>query len=83
MGYRALCHDRLPLPEHVAWTRDVQAALRPWAVDAAPPNFLAEDEADRLRRFYGDDKYERLVALKDAYDPGNVFALNQNIPPSR
>jgi DNA-binding SARP family transcriptional activator len=25
----------------------------------------------------------RLVALKDAFDPTNVFRLNQNIPPSR
>ena len=32
----------------------------------------------------GDGEYEtaRLVALKDAYDPGNVFQLNQNVAPS-
>jgi FAD/FMN-containing dehydrogenase len=68
---------------HLAWAREVMQAMRPWAVGVAPANFIELDEpAARLRAYYGDDKYARLVALKDAYDPANVFALNQNIPPS-
>ena len=31
---------------------------------------------------YGEETYRRLVALKDKYDPTNVFRLNQNIVPS-
>jgi FAD/FMN-containing dehydrogenase len=69
--------------EHIAWARGVMDAMRPWTADAAPPNFIGADEGtERLRRSYGEEKFRRLVALKDAYDPGNVFALNQNIPPS-
>jgi hypothetical protein len=36
-----------------------------------------------VRDAYGAPVHERLVALKDRYDPGNLFRLNQNIKPSR
>jgi hypothetical protein len=42
-----------------------------------PLNFT--HEADYVRDAYGDAKYARLVALKDACDPANLFRLNQNI----
>jgi FAD/FMN-containing dehydrogenase len=57
--------------------------MRPWGTDKAPPNFISSDDrAGRLRSSFGEEKFARLVALKDAYDPENVFALNQNIAPS-
>jgi FAD/FMN-containing dehydrogenase len=70
--------------EHeVAWAREFMETMRPWGVDKAPANFVSSDDrAGRLRTSYGDEKFERLVALKDKYDPHNVFALNPNIPPS-
>ena len=42
-------------------------------------NFLGD--ADAGRSSYGDETYARLVALKNEYDPTNVFRLNQNIDP--
>jgi FAD/FMN-containing dehydrogenase len=38
---------------------------------------------DRVRTAVGDRKYERLQAIKDRYDPDNLFHLNQNIQPRR
>jgi FAD/FMN-containing dehydrogenase len=65
----------------IAATRAFAAAMRPFATGAAYLNFTPE--ADRVRDAYGDAKYARLVALKDRYDPANLFRLNHNIRPSR
>ncbi|MFB7512376.1 FAD-binding oxidoreductase [Streptomyces sp. NPDC056144] len=67
---------------HIDWTRSFHETMRPWSTGTSVPNFIAGDEGARLRASYGPEKYARLVELKDRYDPGNVFALNQNIPPT-
>ena len=66
-----------------AWARSFVQTLRPWTTGKSLPNFISADDGHaRLRASYGEDKFERLVALKNEYDPENVFALNQNIPPT-
>jgi FAD/FMN-containing dehydrogenase len=69
---------------NVAWTRGFADAMRPFGVDGeAFPNFIETDgNSARLRQSYGEDKYERLVELKNEWDPENVFRLNQNIAPA-
>ncbi len=64
----------------IAANRAVCDAMRPFATGGAYLNFTLED---RVRDAYGAAKYQRLVALKDRYDPENVFQLNQNVQPSR
>lgn len=49
------------------------------AIPPSPDLVLGED---RVRDAYGPEKHERLVALKDKYDPENLFRLNHNIKPS-
>jgi FAD/FMN-containing dehydrogenase len=64
-----------------AWTDSFAAALAPYGHGAAHPNYESVDAGDRVRRFYGERTFERLVAVKERWDPQNVFALNQNIRP--
>ncbi len=45
-------------------------------------NVLGDDGEAGIRRAYSEEKLARLTAVKDAYDPENVFHLNQNIRPS-
>jgi FAD/FMN-containing dehydrogenase len=61
-------------------TRAFCEAMRPFATGGAYLNFTPED---RVRDAYGAEKYARLVAVKDRYDPDNLFQLNQNIKPGR
>jgi hypothetical protein len=59
-------------------------SLRPWDTGAALPNFLGADtQPHQVRAAYSDADYERLRAIKAAYDPLNLFRINHNIPPTK
>ena len=64
-----------------AWARDAMADAQPYATTGRYVNDVVETGVDVVRSVYGDAKYDRLVALKRAWDPDNVFRLNQNIKP--
>jgi FAD/FMN-containing dehydrogenase len=61
--------------------RRTAAALLPFA-SGQYVNTLSDEGAEGVRRAYPPDKLARLTALKDNYDPENVFHLNHNIRPS-
>jgi FAD/FMN-containing dehydrogenase len=67
--------------EAVDWAHGLHGALAPALTGGAYINFLSAEGQERVRAAYG-PAYQRLVALKDEYDPTNVFRLNQNVPPS-
>ena len=68
--------------EHISWTRDFSRALQPFSTGQKYLNFLGDADNARVRAAYGETNYERLVALKNKYDPANLFRVNQNIKPS-
>jgi FAD/FMN-containing dehydrogenase len=68
--------------EAVDWAQETYTALGPALTGSTYVNFLSDEGSERVRAAYGPETYRRLVALKDKYDPSNVFHLNQNIQPS-
>ena len=67
--------------KQVTWTREFWAELEPFATAGVYVNHIAGDEPERVRAAYGPN-YDKLVSLKNKYDPTNLFRLNANIKPS-
>ncbi|MFD1825224.1 MULTISPECIES: FAD-binding oxidoreductase [Mumia] len=67
--------------EQMAAARAAAARLEPYA-SGVYVNVLGDEGATGVRRAYLPATLARLTALKDTYDPDNVFHLNANIPPS-
>jgi FAD/FMN-containing dehydrogenase len=65
----------------IGWVRDFSEVMRPYETGGVYLNFTLED--DKVRNAFGEESYEKLVALKDKYDPENLFQHNQNIKPSK
>jgi FAD/FMN-containing dehydrogenase len=69
---------------NIAWTRAFWERMKPHSAGGRIYlNFpgLGEDGEDLVRRSYGDN-FDRLTAIKQKYDPLNVFRFNQNIKPT-
>ncbi len=64
-----------------SWTKQYWEAVHPYSTRGAYVNFMMDEGEDRIKATYG-DKYEKLVKIKNKYDPGNLFRVNQNIKPS-
>ena len=67
--------------KNIAWVRDYADALRPHSSAGGYVNFLDADDAEHIADNYG-STYQRLRQVKKAYDPGNLFHVNQNIKPA-
>jgi FAD/FMN-containing dehydrogenase len=68
-------------PRRAAWVTDLADALRQ-SDEGAYVNFLVDEGPERVRAAYPGPTWDRLRAIKAGYDPGNLFHLNQNIPPA-
>ena len=65
---------------NIAWVRAYHEAIRPHSLEGGYINFMNDDDQGRIKDNYKGN-YERLVKVKRAYDPDNLFHLNQNIKP--
>jgi FAD/FMN-containing dehydrogenase len=67
--------------KQIAWVRNVASNLQPYAQKGTYLNYLMDEGGKRVEESFG-PQYERMVALKNKYDPTNFFRLNQNIKPT-
>jgi hypothetical protein len=70
------------------WSARCPTCIVQSSLDAGNPHssgvyahFISDEGAAGVQDAYG-DRLKRLTALKDEYDPTNLFRMNANIPPS-
>ncbi len=64
-----------------AWAKDYWQALHPHSMGGAYVNFMMEEGPERVQATYRDN-HARLTAIKQRYDPTNLFRVNQNVKPA-
>ena len=69
-----------------AFARNAYTLMQPFGEHGQYANFLGaetgQDIIEAAREVYGPNTYDRLVALKNRFDPHNLFRLNHNIVPT-
>jgi FAD/FMN-containing dehydrogenase len=81
-----VCLDPAETENCVRWAREFWEAMQRFSTGGVYVNYLGrevDEGPERIRAAYGPEKYARLVALKNKYDPANLFRLNQNIKPTQ
>jgi FAD/FMN-containing dehydrogenase len=67
---------------NMGWARALWSAMRPFLANAVYVNYTSDQGAETIRDAYPPAVRERLVALKNQYDPTNLFRMNHNILPT-
>jgi len=73
--------DHADTEKGIQWSRECWEAVQAFVERSNYVNDLGEEGEQRVREAYG-PSFERLLALKNKYDPTNFFRLNQNIKPT-
>jgi FAD/FMN-containing dehydrogenase len=68
---------------HLDLVRRYSDAMGRFSTGGVYLNFEPDEGEQKVRAGYGNAKYEKLVALKEKWDPENLFRVNQNIRPRR
>ncbi|WP_265111207.1 FAD-binding protein [Halosolutus halophilus] len=84
LSFDSTWEDPAKSEEMVDWTREAWADMHRFSDGSLYLNFpgFSEEGEELVRAAHGREIHERLVALKDEYDPENLFRLNQNVTPS-
>ena len=74
--------DPAETEKNIRWIRECWEGLKPFLIAGAYGNYVTDEGEAVAREAYGCN-YDRLVALKNKYDPTNFFRMNHNITPSQ
>jgi FAD/FMN-containing dehydrogenase len=61
------------------WAADLHKAVQPFATGRVYANFVGNEGAERIRAIYSETVLQRLIRVKQNYDPDNFFRMNQNL----
>ena len=83
MGHPIACWATPEETDHeMDWVRQFSAAVAPATTGTTYLNFEPGTTIADVKSGFSEEKYQRLVALKDVWDPTNLFRANHNIAPS-
>jgi FAD/FMN-containing dehydrogenase len=86
-SHRASPYDLVIMPmwsdpaeseKHIQWADELWRKMQPFSTGGVYVNYLGNEGEERIKAAYGTN-YERLLTLKNKYDPMNLFRFNQNI----
>jgi len=82
--FNTVWDDSADTEKNIAWTRTFWSDMRRYSSGGLYLNFPGqyEEGQDLMRDAFGTENYNRLVQIKNKYDPTNLFRLNQNILPT-
>ena len=74
--------DPADLSQYVTWARAARSAMATYGKGDMYVNFASDGADDNRRASYPPEIYVRLQAVKDQYDPLNIFRFNMNVSPT-
>ena len=83
MAHPIACWATPAETEHeMGWVQEFSAAVATATTGGTYLNFESGTSIADVKSGFGEGKYQRLVGLKNVWDPGNLFRSNHNIPPT-
>lgn len=67
---------------HTSWTKSLALSLSKFTDGSAYINYIGQEDAELVRKSYGDTFYQRIQEIKNIYDPENIFNSNHGISTS-
>jgi FAD/FMN-containing dehydrogenase len=80
--YLSMWLDPADSETNIAYTRELNGMMKPWATGHVYLNFIGDEGMSRVEAGFAPEKWKKLRELKKKWDPHNLFRLNQNIPPA-